>query len=175
MKGNCKDNMVKKRILFVCMGNICRSPAAEAIMKKVIADKNLTEQIEVDSAGTIDYHCGESADLRMIEFSESKGYKIDSIARQFDSTIDFPKFDYIVTMDDENFDDISSMDIQNKYHNKIFRMVDFCRTYNINEIPDPYFSGQAGFEHVLELLEDATQGLLNRVIDDIKQFDHDKT
>jgi len=167
--------MVKKRILFVCMGNICRSPAAEAIMEKVIADKNLTVQIEVDSAGTIDYHCGESADSRMIESAESKGYKIDSIARQFDSTIDFPKFDYIVTMDDENFEDISSMDIQNEYRNKIFKVVDFCKTYNIDEIPDPYFSGQAGFEHVLEILEDATGGLLNRVLDDIKQFDQDKT
>lgn len=167
--------MVKKRILFVCMGNICRSPAAEAIMEKVIADKNLTVQIEVDSAGTIDYHCGEPADSRMIESAESKGYKIDSIARQFDSTIDFSKFDYIVTMDDENFDDISSMDIQNEYHNKIFKMVDFCKTYKIDEVPDPYFSGQAGFEHVLEILEDATDGLLDRVLDDIKQFDQAKT
>ena len=175
MKGNFKDNMERKRILFVCMGNICRSPAAEAIMKKLIADKNLTGQVEVDSAGTIDDHCGESADSRMIEFAESKGYKINSIARQFDSTIDFPKFDYIVTMDDENFDDISSMDIQNKYHNKIFRMVDFCKTHKINEIPDPYYSRQAGFDQVLELLEDATEGLLNRVINDIKQFDQDKT
>ena len=167
--------MVKKRILFVCMGNICRSPAVEAIMEKVIADKNLTAKIEVDSAGTIDYHCGEFADSRMIESAESKGYKIDSIARQFDSTIDFTKFDYIVTMDDENFEDISSMDIQNEYHNKLFKVVDFCKTYNLDEIPDPYFSGQAGFEHVLEILEDATNGLLDRVIDDIKQFDQDKT
>ena len=144
-------------------------------MKKVIADKNLADQIKVDSAGTIDYHCGESADSRMIESAESKGYKIDSIARQFDSTIDFSKFDYIVTMDDENFEDISSMDIQNEYHNKIFKMVDFCKTYNIDEVPDPYFSGQAGFEHVLEILEDATDGLLDRVLDDIKQFDKAKT
>jgi len=153
------------------MGNICRSPAAEAIMNKTIRDNKLSDLIEVDSAGTIDYHTGEPADSRMKKSAEKKGYKIDSSARQFNMERDFRNFDYIVTMDDENFEDIASMDVQNIYTDKIFRMVDFCATCNANEIPDPYYSGATGFEHVIELLEDATSALLNKVLDDIKQFD----
>ena len=161
--------MDKKRILFVCMGNICRSPAAEAIMKKTIEKNNLSEKIEIDSAGTIEYHSGESADSRMIMHAKKRGYEVDSIARQFDMTKDFKQFDYIVTMDNENFEDIKSMDIMNKHENRIFRMVDFCGNCTIDEIPDPYYYSPSGFEEVLDMLEDATQGLLNRVIDDIKQ------
>jgi len=153
------------------MGNICRSPAAEAIMKKRISDSNLSDVIEVDSAGTIDYHSGEGADSRMKKIAAKKDYKIDSIARQFNLQNDFKYFDYIVTMDDENYDDILSLDVNNIYGDKIFRMVDFCTTYKANEIPDPYYSGSSGFEHVIELLEDATSGLLNKVLDDIKQPD----
>ncbi len=153
------------------MGNICRSPAAEAIMNKTIREKKLSDVIEVDSAGTIDYHTGETADARMKRSAEKKGYNIDSVARQFNMYSDFENFDYIVTMDDENFEDIASMDFQNIYGDKIFRMVDFCETCITNEIPDPYYSGFSGFEKVIEMLEDATNGLLNKVMDDIKQFD----
>ena len=163
--------MNKKKILFVCMGNICRSPAAEAIMNKTIKDKKLSDVIEVDSAGTIDYHSGEGADSRMKKSAEIKGYKIDSIARQFNMELDFRKFDYIITMDDENFEDIISMDVRNIYSEKIFRMIDFCETCDTKEIPDPYYNSESGFEHVIELLEKSTSGLLNRVMDDIKQFD----
>jgi len=161
--------MNNKSILFVCMGNICRSPAAEAIMKKNIEKNNLSNKIQVDSAGVIDYHNGESADIRMIEHAKKRGYKVDSIARQFDMTKDFDRFDYIVTMDNENFEDINSMDILNKYGNKIFRMVDFCKNCTRDEIPDPYYNGASGFEEVLDMLEDATNGLVKKVIDDIKQ------
>jgi len=161
--------MNKKRILFVCMGNICRSPAAEAIMKKVITENNLDDNIEVDSAGTIDYHTGETADPRMIWFAKNRGYKIDSIARQFDLQNDFTQFDYIVTMDNENYEDIRSLDIHNNYQSKIFKMVDFCNSCNSTGIPDPYYNEHDGFERVLDMLEDATEGLLKKVTDDIKQ------
>jgi protein-tyrosine phosphatase len=161
--------MNKKRILFVCMGNICRSPAAEAIMKKTIEKNNLSEKIEIDSAGTIEYHSGESADSRMILHAKKRGYEVDSIARQFNMTKDFEQFDYIVTMDNENFEDIKSMDTLNKHKHKIFRMVDFCERFTVDEVPDPYYNRASGFEEVLDMLEDATRGLLNRVIDDIKQ------
>jgi len=153
------------------MGNICRSPAAEAIMKKTIEKKNLGDKIEIDSAGTIEYHSGESADSRMIVSAKNRGYEVDSIARQFDMTKDFKQFDYIVTMDNENFDDILSMDTLNKHEHKIFRMVDFCTDRTNDEIPDPYYNSASGFEEVLDMLEDATNGLLNRVIDDINQQD----
>ena len=161
--------MNSKSILFVCMGNICRSPAAEAIMKKNIEKKNLSDKIKVDSAGVIDYHSGEPADSRMIEHAKKRGYELDSIARQFDMTKDFDRFDYIVTMDNENFEDINSMDIMNKYEHKIFRIVDFCENCTRDEIPDPYYKGASGFEEVLDMLEDASKGLVNKVIDDIGQ------
>ena len=158
--------MTKKRILFVCMGNICRSPAAEAIMKKVIADKDLSIQIEVDSAGTIDYHEGEQADPRMVASAGNRGYNIDSIARQFDPKKDFNNFDYIVTMDNDNFADIKSLDYENKYSSKIFRMADYFSNHLYSKIPDPYYSGKDGFELVLDLLEDSTKGLLKKVIEE---------
>jgi len=166
--------MNKKRILFVCMGNICRSPAAEAIMKKAIERTNLSDKIEVDSAGTIEYHSGESADSRMIMHAKKRDYEIDSTARQFDMVKDFEQFDYIVTMDNDNLEDIRSMDILNKHKHKIYRMVDFCENCALDEIPDPYYNGASGFEEVLDMLEDATNGLLNRVINDIKQQDKNK-
>ncbi|MCH7963878.1 MAG: low molecular weight phosphotyrosine protein phosphatase [Bacteroidetes bacterium] len=166
--------MNKKRILFVCMGNICRSPAAEAIMKKTIEKNNLSDKIEIDSAGTIEYHSGESADSRMIVYAKKRGYIVDSTARQFDMAKDFEQFDYIVTMDNENLEDIKSMDVLNNHKHKIFRMVDFCENCTIDEIPDPYYNSASGFEEVLDMLEDATNGLLNRVINDIKQQDKSK-
>jgi protein-tyrosine phosphatase len=160
--------MNKKRVLFVCMGNICRSPSAEAIMKKLIKDKNITSLIEVDSAGTIDYHIGESADRRMIKHAIERGYNIDSIARHFDPKYDFNKFDYIITMDDDNYNDIKSLDVQNKFGNKIFKMVEFSEKHNVAAIPDPYYKGAQGFEEVLDLLEDAVNGLLKKVIKDVR-------
>ncbi|MCG6914929.1 low molecular weight phosphotyrosine protein phosphatase [bacterium BMS3Abin03] len=161
--------MTKKKILFVCMGNICRSPAAEAIMKKKINENRLSHKFEVDSAGTIDYHVGEQADPRMIGFAANRGYIIDSVARQFDPKKDFNRFDYIVTMDNNNYDDIKLFDKDDKYDNKIFRMVDFCETFSSNKIPDPYYSGKDGFDLVLDMLEDSTKGLLNKVLGDVKQ------
>ena len=161
--------MTKKRILFVCMGNICRSPAAEAIMKSKIKAKNLLSEIEVDSAGTIDYHIGETADERMIEHASKRGYNLDSIARHFNSSKDFSYFDYIITMDDENYNDVLSQAINKESKNKIFKMVDFLNNLSAENIPDPYYNGAAGFEEVLDLIEDATDGLLKKVIHDLSQ------
>lgn len=159
----------KKRILFVCMGNICRSPAAEAIMKSKLNEVHLDDQFEVDSAGSIDYHVGEPADERMIMHASKRGYKIDSIARHFNSDKDFSEFDYIVTMDEEIYSDIRTLDLQNKFVNKIFRMTEFCEILNAENIPDPYYNDASGFEEVLDLLEDSTNGLLKKIIDDIRK------
>lgn len=161
--------MTNKRILFVCMGNICRSPAAEAVMKKLVADKGLSDQIEVDSAGTISYHEGETADSRMISSAERRGYDVDSIARHFNPKKDFTHFDYIVTMDSDNYEDIKFLDNQDKYENKIFKMVDFLDNHTSDKIPDPYYSGRDGFELVLDLLEDSTKGLLKKVVEDAER------
>jgi protein-tyrosine phosphatase len=160
---------MKKRILFVCMGNICRSPAAEGIAKKFLEKKGLSSTIEIDSAGTLDYHTGELPDPRMIKQASKRGYKLDSPARQFNPNSDFENFDYIVTMDDDNFYEITSLDKNNKYNNKVFKMVSFGKKLKVDEVPDPYYSGSDGFEQVLDILEDSVEGLLNKVEDDIRR------
>ncbi len=149
-------------ILFVCMGNICRSPSAEAVMNKIINDEKLSDKIKCDSAGTIDYHEGEPADSRMKKHASKRGYALTSIARQFKRN-DFEKFDYIVVMDRENYSDIIAKDQDGKYTNKVSIMTDYCTKHNANEVPDPYYGGAEGFEKVLDLLEDACKGLLNKI------------
>ena len=165
---------MKKRILFVCMGNICRSPAAEGIAKKMIEKSGLDGTIEIDSAGTLDYHAGESPDERMIRHASKRGYRLDSHARQFNSKKDFEYFDYIVTMDDDNFSEITSLDKINKYTNKVFKMVSFGSKLKVDEVPDPYYTGSDGFEYVLDILEDSIEGLLKKVEDDIRREDKSK-
>lgn len=160
--------MNKKRILFVCLGNICRSPAAEAVMNKLIEVKNMQNLIQVNSAGTIDYHVGEPADPRMIVHAEKRGYELKSIARQFDSNMDFDNFDYIVTMDNEITEDIKALDFYEMYQDKIHTMVSFSTKFDIAEVPDPYYGGKEGFELVLDILEDSASGLLEKVQNEIK-------
>ena len=151
------------------MGNICRSPAAEGIAKKLAEKKGVDGTIEIDSAGTLDYHTGESPDSRMIKHASKRGYKLDSRARQFNSEKDFDYFDYIVTMDDNNYFEITSLDRKNKYKDKVFKMVSFGEKLKVDEVPDPYYTGSDGFEFVLDILEDSIEGLLNKVEDDIRR------
>ena len=160
---------MKKKILFVCMGNICRSPAAEGIAKTLIEKKGLNGSIEIDSAGTLGYHEGEKPDARMIKHASKRGYVLDSRARQFNPKKDFIYFDYIVTMDDDNYSEIISLDGKNEFRKKVFKMVSFGKNVNVNEVPDPYYSGSQGFENVLNILEDSVEGLLNKVEDDIRR------
>lgn len=163
--------MENKKILFVCMGNICRSPAAEAVMKHIVEREKLESEIFIDSAGTIGYHAGDPADARMISKAVKRGYDLTSISRKFNPDTDFDKFDYIVTMDNDNYEDIRHLDRKKKYRDKLFKMTSFNRNMKVSEVPDPYYSGSDGFELVLDILEDACEGLLNKVKDDIKQKD----
>ena len=156
------------------MGNICRSPAAEGIAKKLAEKKGLDGTIEIDSAGTLDYHTGELPDSRMIKHASKRGYKLDSRARQFNSEKDFDYFDYIVTMDDDNYFEITSLDRKNKYKDKVFKMVSFGEKLKVDEVPDPYYTGSDGFEFVLDILEDSIEGLLNKVEDDIRRENKSK-
>ena len=160
---------MKKKILFVCMGNICRSPAAEGIAKKLTEKRGLDGKVEIESAGTLDYHEGELPDPRMIKHASRRGYKLDSFARQFNPNRDFDYFDYIVTMDDDNYFEITSLDKKNKYNEKVFKMVSFGNKINVDEVPDPYYSGSKGFEIVLDILEDSVDGLLKKVENDIRR------
>ncbi len=159
------------RILFVCMGNICRSPAAEGILKTMVEKEKLSDRIEIDSAGTIGYHAGESPDPRMRSHAASRGYFLKSKARQFDPKSDFEKYDYIITMDDDNYKEISSLDRRKEYTNKIHRMVEFSRLIKADEVPDPYLGGPEGFEKVIDILVDACRGLLKRLKDELARED----
>ena len=151
------------KILFVCMGNICRSPSGEAVMNGLIVKNNLQDRIECDSAGTIGYHTGEPADARMQRHALKRGYDLTSIARQI-KHFDFDRFDYIIAMDKENYNNILILDSEGKYRNIISLMMDFATQHDDSEVPDPYYGGEQGFEYVLDLLEDACMGLLERIV-----------
>jgi len=151
------------KILFICMGNICRSPSAEAVMQSIISQKGKEKEIFCDSAGTIDYHRGQQADERMREHALLRGYELKSISRPFEND-DFKNFDFIITMDEDNFQQINLRDQHNEFGAKIRRMIEFCSFENVIEIPDPYYGGNQGFENVLDLLEDACGGLFNFII-----------
>ena len=154
--------MMATKLLFICFGNICRSPAAEGIMKTRIKQHGLESEIICDSAGT-DGHVGSPPDDRMCLHAQRRGYILNSRGRRFDQNQDFEAFDLILTMDERNFEDIKKMDYFGIYQEKIHRMTDFCMTHSCLEVPDPYYGGAKGFEQVLDLLEDATQGLLNHL------------
>jgi protein-tyrosine phosphatase len=156
-------------IIFVCMGNICRSPAAEGILKSMVEKEKLSDRVEIDSAGTIDYHAGESPDKRMKFHAASRDYFLKSKARQFDPKTDFERFDYIITMDNEILKEIRKLDKGKKYQDKIHTMVEFSRHIKADEVPDPYLGGPEGFEKVLDILVDACRGLLHRIKDELKQ------
>jgi len=152
----------KYKILFVCLGNICRSPAAEGIMKSIINKKGLDSKIMVDSAGTSGYHTGELPDQRMRRHGAIRGYNFNSLSRRF-TTDDFDDFDMIVAMDDNNYNSIMRLSPDAESQKKVYRMVKFSKRYEPDHIPDPYYSGNEGFETVLNLLEDASNGLMEYV------------
>ncbi len=151
-----------KKILFVCLGNICRSPSAEAIFKSMVENRGLTSQFFIDSAGIQAYHVGEGADKRMKSHAIKRGYNLTSISRKFNPKADFDNFDLIIGMDDENIQDLKNKARNANDHQKIFKMTDFRKVWNYDEIPDPYYGGEEGFELVLDLLEDSCVGLLEK-------------
>ncbi|HEY4754428.1 MAG TPA: low molecular weight protein-tyrosine-phosphatase [Ignavibacteriaceae bacterium] len=154
-----------KKILFVCLGNICRSPAAEGILKKYISQKKLDESFQIDSAGFLDYHEGKNYDPRMIRHAKNRGYNLEGTSRPF-LPEDFRKFDLIIAMDNEIFDNLKSIDKIREFENKIFKMTDFSSQKDYDEVPDPYYLKADGFELVLDILEDSCKGLLNKLKND---------
>tara|TARA_Y100001978_G_C23496235_1_gene338765 strand:- start:91 stop:570 length:480 start_codon:yes stop_codon:yes gene_type:complete len=156
--------MVKK-ILFVCLGNICRSPAAEGIFRQKVKDKGLEKLFIVDSAGTGGWHVGNLADPRMRETALSRGIELTSRSRKIEES-DLFKFDYILVMDNDNLEAVRSIikDQKNNINSKIKLILSYSKNSQLDEVPDPYFGGKDGFERVLDLLDDAIDGLLDSLV-----------
>jgi len=156
--------MKKISVLFVCLGNICRSPAAEAIFTSLLVKKGLTDGFIVDSAGTGSWHIGKKADSRMRIAAERRNINILSRARQIRSK-DFDEFNYILAMDDSNFKNIQ--DLKNRKASTGFASIkkiqDFRSVFNEQEVPDPYYGGDEGFDYVLDILEDSVIGFLDSI------------
>ncbi|PCI23649.1 MAG: phosphotyrosine protein phosphatase [SAR324 cluster bacterium] len=149
-----------KKVLFVCLGNICRSPTAEGVMKALIKQQGLEKQIFCDSAGTIGYHEGNPADARMCRHAQQRGYNLTSISRPVAADVDFRRFDLIIGMDQQNIQDLQALDQAGLFSDKIVKMTDYCRNLNVDAVPDPYYGGEQGFENVIDIIEDACNGLL---------------
>lgn len=150
-------------LLFVCLGNICRSPAAEGIMRRIVEREGLEDVITIDSAGIGGWHAGQLPDRRMRSHGAAHGYDFCSRARQF-APADFGRFDIIVAMDDENRADLMAMARTEEERRRIVMMAGFLRHHpGYTTVPDPYYGGDSGFELVIELLEDACEGLLEHL------------
>ena len=150
------------KLLFVCLGNICRSPSAENIMNHLIQEAGLEREIQCDSAGTSGYHIGEPPDRRMNQAAMAKGIKLVGSSRRFEPA-DFEEFDLILAMDRANYRDLVRQDSQGKYRDKVKMMCDYCSDFTDKEVPDPYYGGSDGFTYVIDLLLDACGGLLEDV------------
>ncbi len=151
------------KLLFVCLGNICRSPTAENVMNHLIEKAGLSNSIQCDSAGTSSYHIGSPPDSRMSAAANNLlGFKLRGNARSFESS-DFENFDLILAMDKENYRDILARDSSAEYQEKVRLMCDYCRSHSLKEVPDPYYGGAEGFNQVVNLLVDACEGLLEDI------------
>ena len=156
--------MVKK-ILFVCLGNICRSPAAEGVFKQKVKDRGLEKLFVVDSAGTGGWHVGNLADPRMRETALSRGIELTSRSRKIEEN-DLYEFDHILVMDNDNLEAVKLLikDHNNPVNSKIKLILSYSKISQLQEVPDPYYGGQNGFDKVLNLLDDAIDGLIDSLI-----------
>ena len=151
--------MEKVRVLFVCLGNICRSPLGAAILKKKIKEKNLQSQIEVDSCGTSNYHIGDNADPRTIANATKHGVPIEHCARQL-STYDLDSFDYIFAMDKNNYQSILRVANGKDVAGKVKMMREFDPLLKGGDVPDPYHGGEKDFQEVFDILDRSTDNFL---------------
>ena len=149
-------------VLFVCMGNICRSPTAQGVFERLVADHDLAELIQIDSAGTHAYHIGEGPDERASAAALKRGVDLSPQKARRVSPDDFHEFDYVIAMDSSNFGDLAA-NCPPEHEAKLRLFMEFAADLETSEVPDPYYGGTTGFERVLDLIEQASAGLLAEI------------
>lgn len=153
----------RARICFVCMGNICRSPTAEAVMRHLIEQRGWTERFHLESAGTGDWHVGQSADARSRQAGGNRGYRLDRRAQHFTPS-SFARFDYVIAADRANYHHLMRIAPDDEAKSKLYLLRDFdAASPKGSDVPDPYYGGAEGFEHVLDVCEAACRGLLDHL------------
>ena len=149
-------------VLFVCMGNICRSPTAHGVFEHMVAEAGLSEQIVVDSAGSGAWHIGEPPDQRAVAAAGSRGYRLEGLRARQVHPDDFNRFDYVLAMDRSNERHLLDL-APSACRQRVSLFLEFSQRSGDREVPDPYYGGEAGFDHVLDLVEDGARGLLNHI------------
>ena len=149
-------------VLFVCMGNICRSPTAEGVFRHHVNERGLGDRIDIDSAGTHAYHVGEPPDRRAFAAAERRGISLAEIHARRVSDSDFENFDFIIAMDEDNQQRLVDQSPE-EHRAKVQLFMSFA-SVDVTEVPDPYYGGTAGFEKVLDLIDEASRGLLETLI-----------
>ena len=153
---------MKVKVLFVCMGNICRSPTAEAVFRRQVEKAGLLDRFQIDSAGTLDYHVGAPPDTRAQQAAKQRGYDMSNLRGRQVEAQDFFRFDYLLAMDNHNLVTLERLrPHEAKSHLGLF--LEFAEHHNEWEVPDPYYGGADGFERVLDMVEDAANGLLQHI------------
>lgn len=151
------------RVLFVCMGNICRSPTAEGVFRHIVEDAGLSMQIEADSAGTSDYQKGDPPDKRAQQAALKRGYNLSRLKARQVRPQDFHEFDHILVMDGKNLRDLNAI-YPSGAQAQVSLFLEFAQKSPLKEVPDPYYGGTQGFELVLDLVEDAAHGFLQHLM-----------
>jgi protein-tyrosine phosphatase len=162
MMSSSKETSKRVRVLFVCMGNICRSPTAEGVFRHLVDAANLSSQIEIDSAGTHAYHVGEPPDPRSQAEARKHGVDLSGQRARQVTARDFSAFDYVVAMDEENYRGLAALCPPGR-GNRLHRLCDFAEGCGVRSVPDPYYGGRDGFGDVYRLIEAGAKGLLARI------------
>ncbi len=152
--------MSKTKVLFVCMGNICRSPTAEGVFAALIKSEQVEKQFKIDSAGTHAYHEGDAPDLRSQKAAKDRGVDLSYIRGRKVIMGDYPDYDYLLVMDKDNYRILMAA-CPEEYRHKIKYFLEYAPHLETTEVPDPYYGGEYGFERVLDMIEDASTGFLN--------------
>jgi protein-tyrosine phosphatase len=155
--------MPKHRLLFVCLGNICRSPMAEGVFRRVAAEEGVLDLFEIDSAGLGDWHVGQAPDTRAQAAARRRGMDISGQSARQVSRADYERFDLLLAMDSSNFEELTQLAPQSA-RAKVRRFLDFAPHAGTNDVPDPFYGGKEGFDHALDLIEEASRGLLAELL-----------